>query len=270
MRGLLVAAVGPQMNANFQADDFSVNSGTLNARIDSTNGHLEALLRGRENSLRVNKNAPVKGELNVTPELRERLLYKIHPLLADVRTTEHPLRFEIPTSLVAIPADVSQLRAEMEITVGKVEFDSGSTTLKILSFIGHGDRTTIPGEIEPISAKIRNGIVTYDKFAVHIDKYTLNYSGQIDLVKQTVDLRTEIPLAALGDQVKELRDYADTIVVPLVTRGHFGALKTSIDPDFDLGKAAAKAGFKGALDQILKGKGGEDLFKQLFDKPKDR
>jgi hypothetical protein len=264
MQGLLVAAVGPTMNATFIADDFSANSGTLDAKIDTTNGHLESVVRGRENSLRINKNAPLKAQLDITPELRERLLMRIHPILADVRTTEQPLRAEIPTALAAIPADVSKLRAEMNITIGKVEFDAGSTTMQIFNLLGRGDTSVIPGEIEPIHAQIRNGIVTYEKFTVHISKYMLNYSGQIDLAKDTVDLRTEIPLGALKHDIKELRDYADSIVVPLVTRGKFGDLKTSIDPDFDLGKAALDAGFRGTLGELLRGEGG--LLRDLFEK----
>lgn len=267
MQGLLVAAVGPQMNATFVADDFSSNSGTLDAKISTTNGSLEGLLRGREDSFRVNKNAPVKAELEITPPLRERLLEKIHPILADVRSMDHPLRVEIPNALAAIPADVSKLRAEVNITVGKVEFDSGSTTLKILSFFGQQDRSVFPGEIEPIRAQIRNGVVTYDKFSVHIDKYTLNYSGQIDLVKQEVNIRTEIPLKALNQDIPQLRQYAESIVVPLVTRGKFGALKTSIDPDFDLAKAALEAGVKGGLGDLIKGDAG-NLLDQILNKGK--
>jgi hypothetical protein len=268
MQGMLVAAVGPTMNATFVADDFSANTGTLDAKIDTTHGHMQGLLRGREGSFRINKNAPLKAELAITPPLRERLLMRIHPILADVRTTEQPLRAEIPTALAAIPADVSKLRAEMNISIGKVEFDAGSTTLQIFNLIGAADKAVIPGEIEPIRAQIRNGIVTYDKFSVHIDQYTLNYSGQVDLVKQIVDVRTEIPLSALKHDIKELRGFADSIVVPLVTRGTFGNLKTSIDPDFDIGKAALDAGFQGTLGELLKGS--EGLFKELFDQPKKK
>jgi len=117
------------------------------------------------------------------------------------------------------------------------------------------DRSTIPGEIDPIKATIRKGIVKYEKFSVHIDKYHLNYFGEINLVKQTVNLTTEIPLEALAQGVDELSGYADKINVPLVTRGKFGALKTQIDPNFDLGKAALDAGFRGGLENLLRDKG---------------
>jgi hypothetical protein len=269
LQGLLVAAVGPQMNARFIADDFSFDSGQLDVRIDTTNGWLEASVRGRENALRTFKDKPIGAELAITPPLRQRLLQKIHPILADVRTTEQPLRVAVPLAVVPGGGDVSKLRADIHITVGKVAFDSGSTTLGLLRLFNQKGKQTIPGEIEPISATIRNGIVKYEKFAVHIDKYTMNYSGEINLVKRTVNLKTEVPLKALGETFRELEPYAEDISVPLVTRGKFGDVKTTIDPDFDLAGAAAKAGFKGALQELLRGKGGsgggsflEDLLKR--------
>jgi len=277
MQGLLVAALGPQMNASFVADDFSLSfsSGQLDGRLDATNGWMEALVRGRAHSLRSTKTKPIKAELNITGPLRERLLQKIHPILADIRTTEHPLRVSMPYAVLPTDGDISKLKADISIDVGKVEFDSGSTTLKVLSFVDKKEsHQTIPGEIEPISARIRNGIVKYEKFSVHIDQYTMNYFGEINLVKNTVDLHTEVPLKALGDVFPELNAYADKINVPLVTRGKFGDLKTQIDPKFDVGKAAADAGFKGSLDQLLKGKGGkggllDDLFKEIGNKGKN-
>lgn len=265
MQGLLVAALGPQMKADFDADNFSANSGRLQARIDTTNGFLEAHLQGREGSFRTPKNKAIEAELEITPPLRQRLLQKLHPILADIRTTEQPLRVDIPMAVIPTGGDISKLRADIEVTIGKVELDSGSTTLKLLSLFNQKNRDVIPGEIEPIVAKIRNGILTYDTFAVHIDKYTLVYSGQVDLVNRTVDLRTQIPLQALGDTFRELQGFADKITVPLVTRGSIDNPKTEIDPDFDVGKAALDAGVKGSLDELLKGNGGSlgDLFKNL-------
>ena len=71
-----------------------------------------------------------------------------------------------------------------------------------------------------------------------------------------MDIRTEIPLDALAVTIEELQGYADKIVVPLVTRGKFGNLKTRIDPDFDMVGAIAKAGLSGLLNEKL---GGKDL-----------
>jgi hypothetical protein len=257
MQGLLVAALGPQMKARFDAENFSTNSGRLDAHIDTTNGFLQALVQGREETLRTRKDEPIKAELEITPPLRQRLLQKLHPILADIRTTEQPLRATMGNLVAPTDGDMTKLKADIEITIGKVELDSGSTTLKLLTFFDQKGRETIPGEIEPIIAKIRDGILTYDTFAVRIDKYTLVYSGKVDLVNRTVDLRTQIPLEALGHTFKELQGYADKIVVPLVTRGPIDNPRTQIDPDFDVAKEALKAGFKGGLGDLLKNIGGK-------------
>lgn len=254
MQGLIVAAVGPVMNATFKVDDFSTSTGRLDARIDTTNGWLEAVILGREQSFRMRNTAPLKAELAITPPLRDRLLYKINPILADIRSTEHPLRAS-GTGIVPADFDLSKLSADFEIDIGKVEFDSGSTTMTLLRFAQQDKRAaTIPGEIEPIVGRVRNGILTYRRFNVRVDKWEMAYSGQVDLVKQTMDLRTELPLKALGHTFQELEPYADKIVVPIVVRGKFGEAKPTIDPNFDIAKEALRAGFTGTFEQILKGR----------------
>lgn len=254
--GLLVAAVGPKMSTSFRAIHFSPNSGAIRGRLTATNGSIEGRIVGRDNALILPRSTPLQAELELTPPLRERLLAKIHPVLADIRSTEQPVRVSIAGARLPLDGDVSRLKADIEITIGNVEFDSGSVTLGLLTILNASNAKTIPGRIEPIIAKIRKGVVTYDRFEVIIDKYTMAYSGKIDLNTQTVDIRTEIPLDALAVTFKELEGYADQIVVPVVTRGKFGNLKNRIDPDFDLVGAIAKAGLSGLLKEKL---GGKDL-----------
>ncbi len=261
--GLLVAAVGPKMGTSFRAIHFSPNSGAIRGKLTTTNGSIEGRIVGRDDALILPRATPLQAELEITPPLRERLLAKIHPVLADIRSTEQPVRVSAGGALLPLDGDVSRMKADIEITIGNVEFDSGSITLGLLTIFNASNAKTIPGRIEPIVAKIRNGVVTYDRFQVIIDKYTLTYSGKIDLNTQTVDIRTEIPLDALAVTIKELEGYADKIVVPLVTRGKFGNLKTRIDPDFDMVGAIAKAGLSGLLNEKL---GGKDLpFGKLLD-----
>jgi hypothetical protein len=137
--------------------------------------------------------------------------------------------------------------------VGKVQFDSGSGLMTLLKRAGQADRrATIPGEVEPIIAKSRAGIVTYDRFAVKIDKWSLLFSGQVNLVESTIDVRTELPLAALAHSFRELEGIADKITVPIITKGKLGEAK----PKPDFGKVAEqgiKAGIRGALEDILGG-----------------
>ncbi len=269
-RGLLVAALGPWVEGDVTAKELSRTGGSLEGRLRAPNGYLSVWAAGREGALVIPESRPLKAELQITPALRQRLLYRIHPILADVRSTDQPLRATVSNATVPFEGKVSGLKADLEITVGRVELDSGSISLALLTAFNASNAATIPGEIEPIRARIRKGVVTYDRFAVKIDKYTLAYSGKVDLNRERLDLRTEVPLSGLAMSVKELRGYADQIVVPLVQRGKFGKAKLKVDPDFDIAAAAAEAGFRGGLRELLDKASREtgaplgDLFEGVF------
>jgi hypothetical protein len=251
MSGRLAIAIGPSMSANVTSEAFSPRGGRLEARLDATNGFLHAKLMGEDGALRSDPATPVTAELTVTPELRQAILAPIHPIFADVRTVEQPIRLTMTNAVLPMDGDVARLDGHVEITSGAVELDSGSTMLLILSLFKGSDKSTLPGFIEPIVIDIHQGVVTYDRFAMKIDKYTLAYQGTVDLVQGTLDLRTEVPLEGLAMSVEELRGYADKIIVPIVTRGTLTEHKTEMDPEFDLGRAALDAGFKGALGELL-------------------
>ncbi|MHC4709495.1 MAG: hypothetical protein ACYTA3_03490, partial [Planctomycetota bacterium] len=253
-QGLLVAAVGPRMDLTASARKFSRTTGHVAARVDTTNGWLDIpRAQGRENALRIRgEERQATAELQITPPLRERLLSKIHPVLGDIRTTEQPVRATMGGAIVPMDADMSRLRADLDITIGAVEFDSGSVTLAILQLFNASNAKTIPGEIEPIKARIRKGIVTYERFAVKIDKYTLVFSGRIDLNTQTVDLRWQMPLDGLALSIKELRGKVEGIVVPLWTHGTFDKYKTDLDPDYKIEEDLLDVGIKTIFDELLK------------------
>ncbi len=269
MGGLLVAALGPRVDAVAAADRFSRDSGTLRMRIEAANGWLDGTVAGLNNALVVDSEAPVHAQLELTPPLRERLLYKIHPLLADIRTTEQPIRATISAASIPLDGDVSRLDARLELTVGKVEFDSGSEALALLTLANATDARTLWGEIEPIRATIRKGVVTYERFAVKIDKYTFIYTGTINLNTRYVDLRTEIPLDGLAGTFHELQGYTDNVSVPILYRGTFGNVRAEVEPEF-LAKAAAEVGIRVGIGELEKQTGVPigDILDGLFGKKK--
>ncbi|MBT8484224.1 MAG: hypothetical protein KJO43_01505 [Phycisphaerae bacterium] len=252
----LVAAVGPEMKATFRARNFSAETGYLEARIDTAQGFLEGRIRGRRGDLRTVADYPVRGALTLTPAFRRQLLTPLNPILQDVRTTAQPIEFAITSNaLIPLDGNLRRMKADLQIGVGAVEFDSGSAFLGVLALFNDSPKRTIPGRIDPIVARIRRGVVEYDQFSVQLGKYTLRYQGTVDLVTKKVDLRTELPLEALALTFEELAGYVDKITVPLVTTGTIGDIKTDVDPSFDLAGAAAEAGFRGALNELLEGKG---------------
>lgn len=253
-KGMLVAAVGPRVDARLEGRGFSRNSGSLDVDIITPNGTLEGRLLGRDKAFVIDADKPVIAQLAMTEPLRQRLLYKIHPVLADIRSTEHPARARVTAGTIPMDGDVSRLNADLELTVGKVEFDAGSAALGVLLLAQQPAVGTIPGEIEPIEAKIRNGVVTYKRFKVHVDRYTFAYSGTINLNTRQVRLKTEVPLEAVARQVKEFRRRADEIYVPVYLQGEFGKLTATIDPE-ELAAAIAQATAGGFIDEQLEKQG---------------
>ncbi len=271
MGGLLVAALGPRVDAVADADNFSRNSGTLRMRIKATNGWLNGTVAGRDNALVIDAKEPIRAELEFTPALRERLLYNINPIFADIRTIEQPIRATIIATSIPLDGDVSRLDADLELTVGKVEFDSGSDALVLLTIANATNARTLPGEIEPIHAEIRKGLLTLTQFTVKIDKYTLIYTGTIDLNTRYVDLKTEIPLDGLAGTFHELEGHTGDISIPVLYRGPFGDVHHVVEPEY-LAEAALEVGIRVGLDELEKQIGVPigDILDSFFGKKKKR
>jgi hypothetical protein len=249
--GLLTDALGPRIDARIVASDFSREGGTIDADIRATHGSLKAAAAGGDNALRSVAGGVATAELELTPALRQRLLSRIHPIFGDVRTVDQPLRAKASNVVLPLDGDVSRLQADLELTVGNVELDSGSLLLGLIEAFDKEQKPTIQGSIEPVRATIRDGVVRYERFAMNVDKYSLVYTGQIDLNTKRLDLRTEIPLTGLAASVKELRGIAENITVPLVTTGTLDDHKT--EPDLTgVSESAIGAGLQGLFNELQK------------------
>ena len=150
------------------------------------------------------------------------------------------------------------IRRRDERTRVRQQCASRVALLALLSVFDEADRPTVQAHLEPIHVKIADGRVTYDRFALRVDKFTMSYEGQIDLAKGTVDLRTELPLEGLASAFRELRGLGDDFTVPILTRGTFGNLRTELAPEFL--ERAAEAGFRGVIGDLIKRATGEDDF----------
>ena len=124
-----------------------------------------------------------------------------------------------------------------------------------LAFSNRGPQSTLAGHISPIKVDIKGGVIRYEPFTMKIDKHVLEWEGRVDLVEETVNMRTNVPLAALAHEFKELDSIADKLVVPLLVHGPIDEPKYEIDPEFDFAGAALDAGFRGKLNRVLEDEG---------------
>jgi len=262
----LVDAVGPMMRAEIRATNMSRESGRLKIDIQSERGTLTGDAIVRRQALRIDGKSPVTAELELADALRQRILARVHPIFRDIRTTEKPVRMELANARLPMDGDVSQLNADVNITIGQVDFEAGSALFLAMLASEHAANVEIiPGSIDPIAVRIRNGVVTYDRFHIKVGDVSFGFNGRIDLNTREVALRWSVPAGRLSNQFGRVRELQDERI-PLLTHGTFGDLKTEIDPEFDVIGALIRAGLRreGLFDDL------GDLFngnKDETDKP---
>jgi hypothetical protein len=153
----------------------------------------------------------------------------------------------VTNASAALDNDVSTLKADIVLDIGEVMLDNGSATLKLLSLFNTKHKEHIPAMFEPIHIQIRKGVVKYKEFRLTLaNKYSIPYSGTINLVNRKLKLYSSVPLTGLGYSIKELRGLATDIDVPIAITGTIEKPVVKVDPNFDLGKLLQSA----ALDSL--------------------
>ena len=146
---------------------------------------------------------------------------------------------------------MSKLNADVTIDIGHVQFDAGASAFSILAVFDPGANTTVPGLVEPIHARITNGVIACDEFTITIDRIAFPFSGTIDLNRRRVDMRTQAPMNGLAGSIRELRGIAPAIRIPILVHGPFGEVKSEIDPNFKLEDVALDIGIFKLLTDML-------------------
>ncbi len=214
-------------------------------------------------------NTATVADLQLSKNLTRHLLKDLGPVLSDIRSIKKPIQFRVANAIVPMNGDLKQLNADISIDIGEVALDSGSITMQLLPMFKSSHLEVIPGYFDPIDMQIRNGLITYKEFKLRLDnKYSIPYSGTINLVNQRLNLKSAIPLTGLGYSIKELRGLATDIDVPILITGTIENPITQVDPDFDLVQILLQNGVGRLIDDALSGNDDApnpiDLIEELF------
>lgn len=223
---LLVDALGPTVSADIRTRGLSATTGRINASLDAANGSTArtALAVGEKRYI-LQRDQPTTASLEWTESLRKRLLYQIHTIFADIRTVEKPIQITVTQASVPSDNDLSKLNADITISVGAVEFESGSQFLKILQYVNTRRRNTIPGHVGDLVVQIRNGVLAYENFVVSIggeqgDRQRLVFAGNVDLGKKFVNaIVAAYPVADIRNSIEGLRFVPDGVSVGIKFSG---------------------------------------------------
>ena len=241
----------------------------------SPNAAFETKLLFKNGRVSTVVNTTTNADLKLSPSLTRRLLKDLGPVLSDIRSVKRPIKMSVTNATASLDNDVSTLKADIVLDIGEVMLDNGSATLKLLSLFKTKYNKHIPAFFDPIHIQIRKGVVRYKEFRLTLaNKYSIPYSGTINLVNRKLNLHSTVPLTGLGYSIKELRGLATDIDVPILITGTIEKPIVRVDPKFDLGKllqSAALDSIGDAIGNILGGGKKDkapnplDLLDQLFD-----
>jgi hypothetical protein len=225
--GLLATTLGELIDGSLTLNALSSQAGTLAASLSAPNGRVNVPLASlREGLLVIEASKPISGELAITKPLRERLLRRINPILADIRQTQQPVKLAIPTFAYPLDGNLTRLDGDIQFTFGEVAFDAGSQLLGFLDLFNKRQSPVIPGLVEPLNVRIRQGQLAYQDFALRVGqddqgwKHALVFSGDVDLTQKPPfarAIKSMYPAEGLSRSIKELQS------VPLL-----GALSVGI------------------------------------------
>lgn len=196
-RGYAVAAFGETVSAEMKLSDWSYGGGgRVVFELSSANNSL-ASFSGMDRDGYFVPDAPITLFLNQTPELSNKILRFLNPiLLPAVTSATVPMAVTIDDDSFRLPTrefDLSKINADVRVQMGTISIvPNVSPVDKILpqlQTLGLIERASIyEARVSPIALAIRDGVFGYEDLSFKIDDVTLAFGGTISLVDQTVDM----------------------------------------------------------------------------------
>ncbi len=196
-RGYAVAAFGETVSADMTLTDWSFGGGgRLEFELSSENNSLMSF-SGVDRDGYFVPDAPITLFLNQTPELSNKILRFLNPiLLPAVVSATVPMAVTIDDDSLRLPTrdfDLSLIDADVRVQMGTISIvPNVSPVDKILpqlQTLGLVERASLyEARVSPIALAIRDGVFGYEDLSFRIDDVTLSFGGTISLVDQTIDM----------------------------------------------------------------------------------
>lgn len=271
--GLLTDALGPVAEATIRASRLSRTGGTLDVRAKSPRA--SASIQGS-----ISEDVFVTSQpLNVTvtqvsPELTRRLLKGV-PLVGAIEKTPNDKPATVVGTNLNIPmsGDMTKLNGKVVVDPGEATFLVGGDFGSILQAVHQRTRGRAGQRIEPLTVDIASGVATFQRWTLPLGEFLVRTEGTVNLVNQSLDVVTWLPVGALTDEAiglfkaggglsrilggSDQEIFGVSTLLPWRTRGSFGNTRTQ--PDLELFAKEFVRQIK--PDDLIK-RGIEDLLKR--------
>lgn len=194
----------------------------------------------------------LQAALTVSPQLGREVLSVIHPIFADISSSEKPITLDVgPLTLPLEGAQASKLNGKADLEIGKVVLRSTDFGSKMLAFLGNQRTGSIPATFSPLKITATNGMIEYSNFVMEIGEQAstkarrkLIFDGKINLAANpptVIGISATFPAEWLKGSFKELDSVPAALlntIQPKVTfygplydqAGNRIPLKSKIDP----------------------------------------
>ncbi|MGI6303742.1 MAG: hypothetical protein ACOX52_22180 [Verrucomicrobiota bacterium] len=259
MDGQLVGILGPTASLALTGAVSAVSPGPMRLLMNSENALLEVATAEAPGAIRFQEDAV--ASLKLTPVLSQVLLKKVNPMLVNAIGSDQPVQFTIDSRTTQFPLGEELLQtAKMDarLELHSVTMGAGDILSGLLDALNRKQTESTVVTFMPMNLHLENGILSYTDAWMTVDNLAMVVEGQVDLVRDFMDLRLAISGETLALAFKELRDVVsetDVITVPL--RGPID--KPRLDTGGLVGevaKLAAKGALKKNLDEAVGGEAG--------------
>ena len=187
---IIEAALGKHVNLKATIGSLVDGRNSVQAELSSpytTFSMPQAWLKGP--ILRIPADHVATGQLQVSPELGQELLSVVHPIFADIASTDHPFQFSVGPLRLPLEGDqASKLNGMAQLDIGEVTLRSTDFGAGILLLLGNAGGTSVPAKFSPLKVTASKGIIEYKDFVAQIGKgkkgkykQELRFNGKIDL-----------------------------------------------------------------------------------------
>ncbi len=272
--GTLRAALGPRTSAAGRLDHRGGVGGSAELSLRADHATAELLARIDEaNTLRLREDAVAR--LLVTPELSEALLTRLNPFI-NAEAGEEPVTLTLAADAFAAPLDdfaFANVQAAGWLDPGTLRLAQTDLTRRMFNALGAigfsiGDR--YDATFSPMSFSLAGGQLAYRDFNMAVDRLTLRFQGDVNLLEERYNLRMGIPGSALARIYRPLGDVIaadEQIELPITGTYDAPELNTGALAG-QIADLATRAAARGVLERVLPGR--RDREEPDDDEPEER
>ncbi len=261
--GLLDALLGTEGNfAGILGDraDFDAE-GAIGSR---RGGPMDLQVRGSRASVRIatadspnlELREPAEADVEVSPEFSELVLKRVNPLLVHAVSSDTPIHMTVQPEGFSVPLDggaISNAVADVQLDLGTLYLDSGGLLEALLDALDRETTDRVTARFTPMALHLERGILSYDEMWMVVENLAILFQGEVDLVRQQVNLDAALSGKSLTLAFRELRDIVDPdMVLRIPIRGSLH------HPKLDTEALAAELARLGARAAIRRNLGGEE------------